>query len=111
MSLGEGHLMKYSGHILDFFNEKQARYEVSEAVLSDSKLSIDWTEGDLECHLDATSDDGFTFRGSFGAPRPDAGWGLEVEKYTGRQQVLLFGRWWRDDGERGYWAFLLSPMV
>jgi len=101
--------MKLSGVIRDFGTEGE-EYDVREAVVTKDRISIDWNEGGETGHLEATSDDGVTFRGVYGYPHPDRWRSFHLVRYTAGNRVLLYGTWRNDAGNNtGHWLFALSP--
>ena len=63
--------MRYTGQISEIDTE-DFDYVVTEAILTNERVAIDWEEGGEPFHLLAQSrDGGRTYRGTCGMPRPD----------------------------------------
>jgi hypothetical protein len=100
--------MQYSG-VVSFPAKKGEEYEVTSAVITDRRISVDWDENGDIGHLGATSVDGVTFEGVFGFPRPEAGYRFRLTRRVDVDQVILSGTWSNDDGFGGDWVFRLTP--
>jgi len=98
--------MSRKGSIIDW-KGTESRYEITGAVISDNRISIDWVEGGEAGHLEANSTDGSYFRGNFGYTKPDPANSFELRRFTSGQDVLLFGTWLNQSGDEGGWVFLL----
>jgi hypothetical protein len=99
---------KYTGHSFDF---EASSMQVTGAVIRKDRISVDWIEEGAPGHLEATSEDGEVYRGTYGYPRPDPYYHAELRLYRAADGGrLLFGRWWwADESGSGYWLFRLSP--
>ena len=106
--------MRLTGTIteLDIDQFEECDYEVKEAVVTDGRVAIDWTEDGQRFHLLAESTDGgTTYQGHFGFDRPNANWIIELTRYTAVDgDVLLLAKWHqKDTGDQGACFFELSP--
>ena len=101
--------MKLTGHVLDWDNKADG-FNVTDAIVTESNIALDWEEPDCTGHLKAVSPDGIHFKGIFGYPRPDPNYTFELTLYRAKEEILLFGNWYnQQDGEQGIWAFRLVP--
>jgi hypothetical protein len=82
-------------------------YEITDAVIADRRISVDWIEGGEAAHLEAKSKDGIHFRGNFGYTKADPACSFELRRFTSAQDVLLLGSWINMRGEEGGWLFLI----
>lgn len=101
---------KFTGHSFDF---DVSPLEVTDALIEKNHISIDWIEEGERGHLEATSEDGEVYTGTYGYPQPDPYYHVELRLYSAASgDRLLFGRWrWADESARGCWLFRLSPRV
>jgi hypothetical protein len=82
---------------------------VKEAVISPKRISIDWNEGDIVGHLDATSRDGEHFSGHYGYTKPNPDLEFDLTLFRNKTEVLLVGTWCEHDtGDEGTWFFRLT---
>lgn len=100
--------MRLSGRGHNF--EPTDAYEITEAIVTDTRLSLDFIEDGTHGHLEAHSEDGKRYKGCYRYPslEPDA-YPAEFEVFRANDgEVLLVGRWWdRRNGETGDW--MLRP--
>jgi hypothetical protein len=97
--------MSERGRVFDWERTGEG-YEITGAVISDNRISIDWTEGGDDGHLEASSTDG-RFRGTFGYKKSGPEGTFELRRFMSGQVVLLFGTWLNPSGREGGWAFLI----
>ena len=85
--------------------------DIREAVVTESKISIDWVEDDVEFYASLHSTDGIEYQGTFGEPVLDNACRMSGTKYTAADgSVLLLASWIRDDrGMSGSCYFELEP--
>jgi hypothetical protein len=84
---------------------------VTDAVILPNKVSIDYTDHDGQGHLEAISEDHFSFKGTFGYPALDPHCHVEFELYRAHHgnDVVLLGKWWNaTTGTKGTWCLKLS---
>lgn len=84
---------------------------ITEAVVLPHKISIDFTDSDGAGHMEATSDDQFLYRGTYGYPQLDPHCHVEMEMYRAHhgRDSLLVGKWWNaTTGSQGTWAIKLT---
>lgn len=63
--------MRYAGVVTDLEEDlEDGDAEVREAVVTDTRISLDWDEEHQSFHMQLTSTDGVTFQGHYGSPRP-----------------------------------------
>ncbi len=97
--------MKYNARSYKF----EPAYRITDAVVTDDRVSLDWEEANWTGHLEATSTDGQTYVGTYGYPRLDSDYHVEFTLFRANAGAkLLFGRWWGKDGE-GQWLIHLLP--
>jgi len=75
--------------------------DVQEAVVTNSRIVIDWDEDDDHFHAILHSEDGgTTYKGNFGSPEPDSKWVIGATRFTANNgEVLLWLDW--DQKDRG----------
>jgi hypothetical protein len=78
-------------------------YHVAEAVVTQTRIAMDWTEGGDKFHISATSTDrGASYEGHFGEPRADANCRMQIRRFTSTDGTeLLIAKWYRDDTGNG----------
>jgi hypothetical protein len=100
--------MKLKGELF-YALEIEADCSITDAIVTPRRISIDWSEGDAEAHLDATSRDGVHFQGYYGYPEKDSDFEFELTLFKAKHEYLLFGTWCEhDSGAEGMWVFRLS---
>ncbi len=101
--------MKFSARSCTYYEDTE--YRVTDVVITDTTLSVDWLENGYAGHLSATSSDGVVYTGHYGFPRPEARFHIKLERFVSAAgEVLLFGTWWRTDSpDGGVWVFRLTP--
>jgi hypothetical protein len=94
-----------------FFEFTESDLRVTGAAVTKDRVAVDWIEDGEPGGLVATSDDGATYRGNYGYPRPEPYYHAEFRLFRARDgEVLLFGRWWRTDNpDGGPWLIQLHP--
>lgn len=63
--------MQYKGTITEFDDDidlDEFHYEIDDAVVTDTRISIEWDEDGQKCFAKLQSTNGFTFSGVFGTP-------------------------------------------
>ncbi len=105
--------MKWNGTITELgFDLDECDFDVDEAVVTRNRISIDWKEDDLVCHVVLkSSDGGETFAGNYGTPVPKKEWFMEAKKYTAADKsILLLSKWYQtDNGREGSCIIELFP--
>src|SRR5215213_4834348 len=106
--------MKYTGLAFtpeDTFETMDAAGRVEDATVTPHRVVVDWTEGPRCGNLVATSEDGVTFRGTYGYPTPHPLYLAEFTLYRAANgHVLLFGRSCEEDSSvGGTWIIRLTP--
>ena len=100
----------YTGHSFDFQEADAKVVNVTNALVTKKHVKMEWVEDGAAGHLTAMSDDGVTYRGNFGYPRPEPFYTAEFRLYrASNDDLLLFGQWRWTTGEHGMWFFRLSP--
>ena len=86
-------------------------FEITSAIIKKDHASIDWNDGRDRGHLEARSDDGELYTGTYGYPRLDPLCHTILRLYRAKNgDQLLFGSWQQEDKgivKKGYWAFRL----
>lgn len=102
--------MKYTGR---YFEYGEANYRITDLIVTDTRIAMDWTEEGTPASVVAASTDGGLYRGNMGFPRPDAEGLAEFRVYRAKDgELLLFGRWWRtDNSSAGTWLIQCSPQA
>jgi hypothetical protein len=102
--------MKYSGQS---FNCQEGGSRITDAIITETRMAIDWVEDGYPASLVATSDNGLLYRGTYGYPTPEERYRIEFRLFKDQTgEVLLFGRWWRTDtANGGLWLLQLSAMA
>jgi hypothetical protein len=74
-------------------------YQVSEAVITQTRIAMDWTDGGELFHVSATpTDGGATYEGHFGQTKPDPTCKMQIRRFTSRDGTeLLLVKWHRGD--------------
>lgn len=104
--------MRYSGIVTELdLDLDDYDFDVIEAVVTKDRIAIDWKEDDQVFHVLAHSDDGVTYRGNYGSPRPIPEYVMEFTKYTSADKgLLLLAKWYQtDNGNEGSCFFELDP--
>jgi hypothetical protein len=99
--------MRYTGQSY----ECEPTYLVTDSVLTDNRISLDWDENGVVGHLEATSADGQTFAGTFGYPQLDPSSRVTFTRYRSKEgAVVLIGHWtYLGGAEEGDWVIRLEP--
>lgn len=105
--------MAFSGWIFDDVPLDEYDYDVKEAVVTDTRIAIDWDEEGTIFHLKASSTDGVMYQGNYGTPRPDSTCHMELTRYLSREgDELLIGKWTDlESGATGMCIFELTKNV
>jgi hypothetical protein len=102
--------MRYHGHHWMYTN-KDPDGRVTQAVLSKTKLSLDYEEGGCTGHLDAKSTKGDLFEGKYTYSGLQGVGQFSFRLYRSGERVLLFGTWnWPPSGVDGTWVVVLDPL-
>ncbi len=99
--------MRYSGRS---FGYEETGTRISDAIITENRLAIDWLEDGYPASLIVTSDDGLQYQGTFGYPAPEERYRVEFRRFNDQTgEVILIGRWWQSDmAEGGNWMLRLS---
>ena len=103
--------MRMVGIAYDFDEDELPVAEITEAIVTDQRIALDWKEDGENFHAALTSsDDGISYEGEFGSPRPHAGCEVKGYRYDGKAgDVVLWLSWCRDDtGFGGGWMVYLE---
>lgn len=86
-------------------------WEIEEAIVTDERVAIDWTEDEEQWVLIAHSTDGTEYKGSYGIDKPEYGCEITLWRYEAKSgHVLLLGQYRdRQDGSGGWCMFELHP--
>ena len=103
--------MRYSAETFAF--EPATDHRITDAVIAENRISVDWSDADGMAGFVSQSDDGTLYRGSY-SYRQDANHSGRVEFRVYRAddgEVLLFGRWWKADSPvPSNWLLRLTPV-
>lgn len=102
--------MRCSGTYTDLeIDIDETNGDIIEAVVTESKISIDWVEDGESFHASLASSDGVEYHGSFGEPVLNRACKMKGIKYaTADGSILLLARWNRfDTGTSGSCYFEL----
>lgn len=100
-------MARYQGQMTNLADEGQGRYPVSEAVLTETELQIDWIEDGQRSHLRATSSDGISYSGTFGYPQLDEQREVDAKRYEAQDgSVLLLARWLDGIADQDNWSVI-----
>lgn len=101
--------MNYFGQIY-YTTGTAPDFSVNEAVITRSRLSIDWLEGDYEGHLEAKSRNGRNDRGAYCYPTLNPLCECDIALFRCGKEVLLFGTSCdHENAEEGVWTIRLTP--
>lgn len=101
--------MKYHGHHwMNLHKDPDGR--VPQAVLTTTKLSLDYEEGDYTGHLEGKSTKAEFFEGHYTYSEFTGVGDFSFRLYRSGDRVLLFGTWyWPPTEEDGTWVIVLDP--
>ncbi len=102
-------MMRYSGGFIRIENDEA--WVVTEAIISERRISLDYIESGVAAHLEATSSNGKLFKGSWGYTQVELGrYDTELALYKAADgEILLLGKWWNhDEGTTGDWLIHLQ---
>ena len=107
--------MRLKGQLYESLDreDNQLTFTVTDAIITPTRLAVDWGVQDDPMHLEASSSDGGrTYSGTYGWPRPNPDYRIELKVFTSADgTTLLLGRWLeRDSGEEGDSLFELTPI-
>lgn len=105
--------MRYNGTYTELeIDIDETDGEITEAVVADSKISIDWVEDGDKFFASLHSNDGIEYCGNFGEPVLSDACKMNGIKYTTADgSILLLASWNRTDtGARGSCYFELEPI-
>ncbi|HMC63315.1 MAG TPA: hypothetical protein VKI65_00090, partial [Gemmataceae bacterium] len=110
-----GQSMKYRGTIFYWHpgTGETDEWRVTDGIVTDTRVSIDWSKGKEQGHLHADSAAGSRFRGEYKySPSDGERRSFDLKMYSANDgEVLLFGTWVNHkSGSEGKWAFLLTPV-
>lgn len=92
--------MRFAGTWQEVEDLEEDAFEISEAIVTKSRIAIDWEEGGDPRHAMLHSDDGYFYRGTFGFPQLDSENKLEAWRYRSvAGDELLWIKW--ELGESG----------
>ena len=99
----------YAGEMTEFTDE--VKRVVTRAIITKQRIAVDWLEEGVQGGIVTTSEDGVTYRGHYGYPRPEERYHGDFRVYKGaNDEILLLGEWWRTDTpDGGMWLFRLTP--
>jgi hypothetical protein len=84
---------------------------VIDATLTNTRFVCDFREEDKDAdiHIEADSSDGITYSGRWGWPLLDDDRNTtELTRFDSKhKEIVLLGKWMRDDNEEGMWLFRL----
>ena len=101
--------MKYKGFMYCYGNSEPYG-TVTDAVLTRSRISIDWEDPEGGGHLEAGASESDQYEGVYTVPGVRPTGRFDLKCYMAGDEVLLFGTWsWPATKDEGSWAFLLSP--
>lgn len=91
--------MKLTVQMYDVEGLDEYASDVKEAVVTNTKIAMDWEEGDELLHALLHSEDGGSvYKGNFGSPKPEKGCDMEATRFTSKNgEVLLWLTWKRKD--------------
>jgi hypothetical protein len=91
--------MRLTGQMFEVEGLDEFSSDVTEAVVTNSKISFDWDEDGEFMHAELHSTDGGTeYKGHFGSPRPEKGCVMEATRFQSKDGgVLLWLKWHRKD--------------
>ena len=104
--------MKYLGAMTELENDfDEGEFDVSDAIISKTKASLEWEEDGLQYHALLSSADGVHYYGRFGVERLNDEWTIQAIKYTADDGgVLLYAKWAENEtGNGGCCFFELEP--
>jgi hypothetical protein len=103
--------MKYHGYYWSS-GYKDPDGRVTEAVLTKTKLSLDYEEDGHKGHLEARPTDRDFFQGEYSYSSGWRGVGQSSFRlFRSGERVLLFGTWnWPPTGDEGTWVIVLDPL-
>jgi hypothetical protein len=102
--------MKYNGHYW-WQGYKVPDGRVTEAILMEDKLSLDFEEDGHTGHLKAKSIKGDLFEGTYSYHGWPGEGQFSFRIYRSGERVLLFGTFYEPPtGDVGIWVFVLDPL-
>jgi hypothetical protein len=103
-------MAKMTGILFDI-DLSEYDWEIDEAVVTKSKIALDWEENGELFHLLAVShDEGCTYSGKYGSPQPNPDWTMELTRYTAVDRSVFLVAYWHqtDTGNEGSCVFQLA---
>ncbi len=89
----------------------EANFLVTDAIVTQHRISIDWQNDKVGAHLDAASQDGVHFQGHYGYPDKNPEFEFELTLFKAGDEHLLFGTWCEhDSGDEGVWVFRIKAV-
>jgi len=91
--------MKLTGESFDVEGLDEYTCEITDAVITDKRISFDWDEDGYKYNAILNSHDGgTTYIGAFGSPRPENGCHIEAKRFRAKSgEELLWLKWNRED--------------
>ncbi|MCE3014797.1 MAG: hypothetical protein ACK56W_18220 [Pirellula sp.] len=91
--------MKLTGVSYDVEGLEEYTYVITEAVMTDKRISMDWEESGYVYNAIMNSEDGGTYYvGTFGSPRPESSCHIEARRFRAKSgEELLWLKWNRED--------------
>jgi hypothetical protein len=100
--------MRYTGRV--FWSGHAQPDATATAILTETRLALDWVEEGGQGHLESTSVKGDLIEGRYEYQGWDGQGQYLLRTWRSGSDVLLFGSWvWQPTQEEGTWAFVLSP--
>lgn len=97
--------MRYSGKTIT-----DDTMTISDVVLTDTKLTVDYRDEIGYGHLAAASDDGVRYAGTYGYPEPEDNRRARFDVYRRRDGgIALVGYWCENARPEHPWVILLDP--
>ena len=90
--------MKLTGESFDVEGLDEYTYEITDAVVTDKRISLDWEQDGFMYNAIMNSEDGTNYVGAFGSPRPENGCHMEARRFKAKSgEELLWLKWNRKD--------------
>jgi hypothetical protein len=99
----EEEAMKCKGMVTELeIDVDEYDFDVTDAIVEDDHISVDWTEDGEPFHVKLRSTDGVTYKGNYGCPKPTPDWSITATRYDSASgTVLLLAEWYQDDDGHG----------
>jgi len=106
--------MKCSGEMCSIpWGDAEYGGPVSDAIVTPTRVSIDWKDDDDLWHLEAQSvDNGTTYNGTFGSPRLLPSNRVKIKRFVAADNSMLLLAEWQDSARNneGHAIFQLDPI-